>query len=89
MTLKEIRAQWETGREVLMALATPTRDKVFVLLHNQYNKADYREEYSIFEYTQDKEGNWTVWFNPNFSEFEHLEQGLQYLNSKFSSFLPK
>jgi len=89
MNLQSLRTQWEKGRNVLLALSTPNRDKVFILLHNQYNKADFREEYSIFEYTQDSENNWTVWFNPNFSEFEHLEQGLEYLNMKFKQFLPE
>ena len=88
MTLQKLRSDWEKGREVLLALATPNRDKVFVLLHNPYNKSDYREEYSIFEYSQDKEGNWTVWFNPDVSEFEHIEQGLEYLNGRFKQFLP-
>lgn len=89
MTLKEIRQQWEKGRTVLLALPNPNRDKVYVLLHNPHSKANYREEYSIFEYSQDESGNWTVWFNPNFSEFEHLEQGLEYLNGKFEQYLPR
>jgi hypothetical protein len=89
MTLKEIRQQWEKGRNALLALSTPNRDKVFVLLHNPHSRSDFKEEYSIYEYTQDKDGKWTVWFNPNFSEFEHLEQGLEYLNKKFKLFLPQ
>lgn len=89
MTLNEIRKQWEKGRTVILALSTPNRDKVYVLLHNQYNKADYREEYSIYEYTQDEDSNWAVWISPNFSEFEHLEQGLEYLNGKFKQYMPQ
>jgi hypothetical protein len=89
MNLQSLRTEWEKGREVLLALSTPNRDKVYVLLYNQYNKSDFREEYSIYEYTQDQNGNWTVWFDPNFSEFEHLEQGLEYLNGKFKQFLPQ
>ena len=86
MNLKSLRAEWEKGREVLLALSTPNRDKVFVLLHNQYNKSNLREEYSIFEYTQNEDDDWTIWISPNVSAFEHLEQGLEYLNSKFKQY---
>jgi len=89
MTLNKIRQQWEKGRNVILALPNPNRDKVFVLLHNQYNKSDFREEFSIYEYTQDKDGKWTIWISPNFSAFEHLEQGLEYLNKKYEQFLPQ
>ena len=87
MKLQEIRNQWEKGRTVLLALSNPNRDKVYVLLYNQYNKSDVREEFSIYEYTK-TDDKWIIWINPNFSEFEHLEQGLEYLNSKFEVYLP-
>ena len=89
MTLKELRQQWEKGREILLALSTPNRDKVFVLLHNPHSKSNDREEFSIFEYSQDENKVWTIWISPEVSEFEHIEQGLQYLNGKFKQFLPE
>ncbi len=89
MTLKETRKKWEQGRKALLAISNPNRDKVFVLLHNPHNKSDYREEYSIYEYSKNEDNNWTMWINPNYSEFEHLEQGLEYLNKKFEKYLPE
>ncbi|MCK5199480.1 MAG: hypothetical protein KAR21_14070 [Spirochaetales bacterium] len=88
MTLKEIRKKWEQGRTVLLALSNPNRDKVYVLLQNPYNKNNMREEFSIYEYTK-TDNNWAMYINPNFSEFEHLEQGLQYINEKCEKFLPE
>ena len=88
MKLQEIRNQWEKGREALLAISNPNRDKVFVLLHNPFNKNNLRIEYSIYEYTKN-DNKWIMWVNPNFSEFEHLEQGLEYINSKFEEYLPE
>jgi len=88
MKLQEAREQWEKGRTVILALSNPNRDKVYVLLHNQYNKNDTREEFSIFEYTK-TDNKWTMYVNPNFSEFEHIEQGLEYINKKFRVYLPE
>jgi len=87
MTLKELRTQWEKGRKILLALSTPSRDKVYVLLHNPHSKSDIRAEFSIFEYTENEDG-WTMYVNPNYSEFEHIEQGLEYINQQFEKFLP-
>lgn len=47
-----------------------------------------RAEYSVFEYSKNNNG-WIIYINPAFSEFEHLEEGLQYLNSKSEQFLPE
>lgn len=65
MKLQELRNQWEKGREVLLAISNPNRDKVFVLLHSPYNKNDLRIEDSIFEYTK-TDNNWTMWVSPNY-----------------------
>ncbi len=88
MKLKELRNQWEQGREVLLAVSNPNRDKVFVLLYNPHNKNNIRAEFSIYEYSKTA-NDWTIWVSPNYSEFEHLEQGLEYINSKFEEFLPE
>lgn len=88
MKLKELRSQWEKGRKVLLALSTPNRDKVYALLYNPHSKSNLRTEYSIFEYSKNDNG-WIIYINPNYSEFEHLEEGLQYINSKFEQFLPE
>ena len=52
------------------------------------NKNDIREELSIYEYSRDGD-KWTIWVSPNFSAFEHIEQGLEYLNGKFREYLPE
>ena len=88
MKLKEIRSQMEKGRTVLLAVPNPSQDTVMVLLHNPYNKDNIRAEFSIFEYTVSEQG-WTVSIDPNYSEFEHIEQGLEYINRKFEKFLPR
>ena len=87
MNLQELRSQWEEGRTILLAVSNPNRDKVYVLLHNQFNKNDIREEYSVFEYSK-TDDKWTMYINPNLSEFEHIEQGLEYINFKFEEYLP-